>query len=172
MTRTDILLNSVWTEGKMTVHSPFFNQEVRVDLVASLYNLKHTKSIISERFVAAVNDFLTLSEAHKPRMESLLYKHCVACCEAASYGFEVLPGETETEANMREFGVSDKASAFNNVSLDHVRINEADLESHRFVRLVFYPEWEQEHGCELILRDGELLDVVGENDTYLGQFVQ
>ncbi|MEL6719443.1 MAG: hypothetical protein AAFP82_12065 [Bacteroidota bacterium] len=59
MTREDILINSVWTIGKMNVYSNFFQQQVRLDLLTSDYNLKNTSHIISERFVQAVNDFLS-----------------------------------------------------------------------------------------------------------------
>ena len=112
MTREEILINSVWTSGKLKVYSAFFKKEVRIDLLTSEYNLKNTEHIISEKFTQCVNDFLTLSELHKPLMQQLLYTHCKMCCENVSYGFDVLDGETETEANLREFGVTNETTAF------------------------------------------------------------
>lgn len=170
MTREDILLNSIWTSGKMNVHSPFFQQEIRIDLYTSSYNLTHTKTIISKKMVDTVNDFLLLSVEYKPLMQKLLYQHCLSCCENISYGFSPKDGETEMQANLREFGVKDAPSAFAKAQLDHVIIEEDPMRTNRFVKLVFYPEWEQEHGCELILKNGVLLDHYGECDTYLGQF--
>ena len=170
MTREEILLNSIWTSGKLTVFSPFFEQEVRLELFTSEYNLKNTHQIISEQFVQMVNDFLTLSEEYKPLMKDLLYQHCKECCEAISYGFEVLEGETETTANLRNFGINTAESAFEKSNLDHVVIEEDKLRKNRFVKIVFYPEWETEHGCELILKNGKLLNYYGESGTYLGQF--
>lgn len=170
MTREEILISSIWTSGKLTAYSNFFKKEVRIDLFTSMYNLKNTNKIVSEKFVQTVNDFFNLSVVCKPLMEKLLYKHCIACCESTSYGFEIKAGETETEANLREFGVNDGATAFEKANLDHVIIEEDDLRKNRFAKIVFYPEWEQEHGCELILKNGELLDFYGESDTYLGQF--
>ncbi|MEM6764053.1 MAG: hypothetical protein AAF655_03980 [Bacteroidota bacterium] len=170
MTREDILLNSIWTSGKMMVYSDFFRQEVQLSLFTSDFNLKNTKHIISEKFVETLNDFLNLSENSKPLIKQLLYKHCVACCENISYGFDPLEGESEMQANLREFGINNEEDAFEKISLNHVVIEENKLRNNRFVRLVFYPEWENEHGCELILRNGELLDHYGEIDTYLGQF--
>lgn len=169
MTREEILINSVWTSGKLKVYSAFFKKEVRIDLLTSEYNLKNTELIISEKFTQCVNDFLTLSEHHKPLMQQLLYAHCKMCCENVSYGFDVLDGETETEANLREFGVTNETTAFEKSCLDHIVIEENDLKN-RYVTIVFYPEWEDEHGCELILKNGELLDFSGENGTYLLQF--
>jgi len=170
MTRDEILLNSIWTEAKLVVHSPFFNQQVRVDLVTSDYVLKHVTSIISETLVQTLNDFLTLSEQYQPLMKKLIYQHCLSCCNDISYGVDINEGETETEANLREFGVTDETSAFEKANLDHVYIKEDSFRKNRFVKIVFYPEWEREHGCELILKNGELLDFSGENGMYLGQF--
>ncbi|CAH8282722.1 hypothetical protein EV196_101577 [Mariniflexile fucanivorans] len=170
MTREEILINSIWTSGKMNVHSKFFKKEVRLDLFTSDYNLKNTDKIISEKFVKAVNDFLNLPVESKSLMKILLYKHCIECCENTSYGFEVLDGETESQANLREFGITDEESAFEKSNIDHVVIDETDQVNNRFVKLVFYPEWEDEHGCELILRNGILLDHYGESGGYIRHF--
>ena len=170
MTRNDILLNSIWTSGKLLAYSEFFGKEVRIDLLTSDYNLENTHEIISAQFTHAVNDFLTLSEQYKPLMKSLLYKHCLQCCESTSYGVKVRAKETEAAANLREFGVTNEASAFEKAALDYVTIEEDASLKNRFVRIVFSPEWEAEHGCELILKNGELLDYFGESGTYLRQF--
>ena len=170
MTREEILVNSIWTEGKLNVYSAFFAQEVRIDLVTSKYNLDSTHKIISAKLTQAVNDFLTLAEHYKPLMQKLLHKHCLECVESISYGVEVLDGETEAAANLRAFGVTDEVSAFEQANLDHLTIEEDDYTANRFVKIVFYPQWEVEHGCELILKNGELLDYYEESGTYLGQF--
>ena len=176
MTREEILRKSIWTMGKLTVYSDFFQQEVRLDLFASDYNLENTNEIISSSFTQAVNDFLHLSTQYKPLMQNLLYQHCLDCCASTSYGFKPRKGETEEAANLRKFGVKDEASALEKANLDHVEITETELASNRiteseftgnrYVKLIFYPEWESEHGCELILKNGELLDYAGESGGY------
>ncbi len=163
MTRNDILLQSIWTEGKLHVSSNFFGQTVVLELFPSEHTLSHTEHIISEQFVQAVNDFINLSEADKPLMSQLLYKHCVECCENTSYGFDTLPGETETQTNLREFGIHNGHDAFAKANLHHVVINEYDLSPNRMVQLVFYPDWEQEHGCVLLLKNGKLLNTYGDH---------
>jgi hypothetical protein len=166
MTREEILRKSIWTMGKLTVYSDFFQQEVRLDLFTSDYNLENTNEIISSSFTQAVNDFLHLSTQYKPLMQKLLYQHCLDCCASTSYGFKPRKGETEEAANLRKFGVKDEASALEKANLDHVEITENEFASNRYVKLIFYPEWESEHGCELILKNGELLDYAGESGGY------
>ncbi|MDO7877528.1 hypothetical protein Q5H93_22505 [Hymenobacter sp. ASUV-10] len=171
MTRDEILINSIWTNAKLLAYSEFFGKEVRLDLLTSDYNLENTHEIVSAKFTQAVNDFLALPTQYKPLMQRLLYQHCLQCCESTSYGgVKVRAGETEAAANLRTFGVKDEASAFAKAALSHVTIEENESLKNRFVRILFYPEWETEHGCELILKNGELLDYFGEDGTYLGQF--
>lgn len=170
MTREEILINSIWTSGKMQVYSNFFQKEVRIDLFTSNYNLKNTDKIVSEKFVLAVNDFLQLPTDSSTLLKKLLYKHCLACCEHTSYGFDILDGETETQANLREFGVSNEEAAFEKSYINHIVIDESEQNDNRYVRMVFYPVWEEEHGCELIIKNGVLLNYFGESGTYIGQF--
>lgn len=167
MTREEILMNSIWVEGKLPLKSPFFDQIVTVNLLTSDKTLRYTTSILSDKMVQKVNDFIQLPATARPLMAKLLHQHCLDCCEAISYGIEVLEGETETAANLRAFGVTDAASALAVANLHHAVIEEENFRTHRFVRLVFYPPWEEEHGCELVLRNGELLDYYGEADAYL-----
>jgi len=51
-----------------------------------------------------------------------------------------------------------------------VVIDESEQGYNRYVKIVFYPAWENEHGCELIVKNGKLLDFYGECGTYIGQF--
>lgn len=71
MTREEILINSIWTSGKINVYSEFFQKEVRLDLLTSNYNLKNTEKIISERFVQAINDFLNLPVESSPLIKKI-----------------------------------------------------------------------------------------------------
>jgi hypothetical protein len=170
ISRNDILLNSIWTEGKLLLDSPFFNKKVVLMLYTSPLQLKYTEHIISDKMVASVQDFLNLTERSRDLMERLLYQHCLECCEYISYGFDILEGETEQVANLRTFGIKTPEDAFSKANLVQVSIEEDSPSKHRFVRMLFYPEWETEHGCELILKNGELLDFCGEGNSYLGQF--
>ncbi len=170
MTREEILINTIWTVGKLMVYSPFFNREIRISLITSEYNLNHTKTILSDKFVQAINDFLQLSEVEKPLMQKLIFQHCQDCCKSISYGFDVQEGENETAANLRAFGITNEIDAFQKSNLDHILIREDEGLKNRYAVLVFYPPWEQEHGCELILKNGKLLNFCGANDTFLAQF--
>lgn len=81
-----------------------------------------------------------------------------------------MDGETETQANLREFGISNEENAFEKSYIDHIVVDESEQSNNRFVRIIFYPVWEEEHGCELIMKNGIVLDYFSESGTYIGQF--
>lgn len=172
MDKQEILINSIWVEGKLKVYSQFFDKEVLLYLYPSQKTLRATEQGLSDKMVETVNDFLNLSADAQPIMERLLYQHCIDCCEETSYGVDVdiEGGESETEANLRVFGIGSQADAFATARLSHITIMDDPLRQNRFVRIIFYPPWEIEHGCELLLKNGELLNYYGESGTYLGQF--
>lgn len=173
MTREEILQNSLWTEARLKVYSDFFGVELWINLVADYKSLRFVEGpIISETMTQAVNDLLQWPHSDRNKVAKLLYDHCLRCCEEASYGFEVRGGETETQANLREFGVSSPEDAFREAGLPNISIEDDTKEKrkHRYVTICFYPIWEPEHGCELVLQNGKLLDYAGEHGTYLRQF--
>jgi len=173
MTREEILNNSIWENAKLKVYSEFFKKEVIIWINSVFVALKHLQEVIvTQAIVNNVNDFLNLPESEKQLMKNLLYKHCLECCENISYGFKVKKGETESEANQREFGVYNDDDCFIKANLEEVYIEDdlLDYRNNRYVKLCFYPPWEYDHGIDLILKNGKLLDYSGENDTDLGQF--
>ncbi len=173
MNRKEILEQCIWETAKLKVYSPFFGKEVEVWLKAHYKALRFIEEdIISPMMVTTVNDFLKMSAVDLPLLQRLIYQHCMDCCTDTSYGFEVKNGETETQANLREFGIEKEQDAFTKANLSKVYIEDDALEKrkHRYVRLRFYPPWEQEHGLELIVQNGRLLDYSGESETWLTQF--
>lgn len=171
MTKDEKLNNCTWSTnyiGEFIVFSDFFKRDVKIVIITD-DNLERS---LTDAMVLSVNDFVNLNDESKPLMSDLLYKHCLECCEEASYGFEVREGENETQANLREFGVSDKNDAFNKANLESISITDDEIakRTNRYVKIGFYPEWEEEHGCVLVLKNGILLDYCGGHDTYLNDF--
>lgn len=168
MTRDEILRSAIWDVAKIRVYSPIFQTEVELRLEHE-FAKERAGEVLPESMVGGVNDFLGLDADALPLMMRLFHDHCLECCAATSYGVEVQPGETEAEANLREFGIASAADAFRRADLRFVRVVEQPegYLRHRYVTLVFYPVWEPEHGCELVLQDGRLLDFCGESITFL-----
>jgi hypothetical protein len=82
----------------------------------------------------------------------------------------VREGETETEANFREFGIHNKEDAYDQSHFYHVVISgEDDVLKNRYGLILFYPVWEDEHGCGIVMKNGKLIARYT-HDVYFGQY--
>lgn len=170
MTKEEILNQCSWDSydmGTLTVYSDFFKKDVEVRLMPD-YDDGRT---VTNKMVDCLNDFLKLSVEHQPKIEQLLYVHCQMCFENTSYG-HVQPqeNETETEATKRTFGIYNQEDAYRQANIDSVAINgEHDQYHNRYVEVLFYPTWEDGHGCNIILQNGKPIDWQ-ESVPYIGKY--
>jgi len=142
----------------LKIYSKLFNKDIEV----CLYPIDENPEKITDNMVEGVNDFLNLSEEHLPKIKELLFSQCEMCFDSASYGVEVLDNETETEATKRSFGIYNKDDAYKKSYIDRISIDaKNDTYDNRYVEIVFIPEWEDEHGCIIILQNGVPIDWQG-----------
>ena len=81
-----------------------------------------------------------------------------------------LSGESGAETNRRAFNVRTPDEAFAAAGHPEAQVSgEDDGRGGRFAVLVFYPPWEEEHGCGVVVRDGEPVGW-GEASVYVGDF--
>ncbi|MEM6629363.1 MAG: hypothetical protein AAF694_06800 [Bacteroidota bacterium] len=171
MTRERLLKLCNWDDlnfASFVIHSDFFEKEVEI-AVRPAYDSRRR---ITDKMIACVNDFLALSQEHLPKVKELLYAHCELCFETTSYGVDIHEGETEEEATRREFEVHSAADAYRQVQVPKIGIDEKhDRYKNRYVELLFYPPWEQEHGCNIILQNGIPIDWQ-ESMPHMGKYEQ
>lgn len=91
------------------------------------------------------------------------------CFEDISYGVNAKEGETESEANHREFSIHNQKDAYAKSYFRQVSIQEESEFMYRYATIDFGPEWEQEHGCSIIMQNGKLIARYS-NDTYFGLY--
>ena len=111
--------------------------------------------------IAAVNDVLSLSSEYQQEIKKLLFEHCEICFTDISYPHvDFRPDESNIEANRRVFAIYTQEDAFQNANLQGIEIyGENDILKHRYAEIVFYPTWEEEHGCSVVLQDGKPISV-------------
>lgn len=113
--------------------------------------------------LAAVKALGRLGDADRPRASELLWDHCKICFDATDYG----AGE---ESGEDFFGIHGPVDAFREAGKATIYIAERlNGGAHDLFALDFYPPWENEHGCSLVVCDGAL---VGGSDPggWLGEF--
>ena len=172
MTLEEIVAAGTWEcegEGELQVPAHLFGlNTVKVQFLAFDLTPDNPAAALTPAMVQGVNDFLALNEAHLPQIKALLHRHCLDCCGSISYGVELRPGETERDANLREFEIANVDDAFRKAQLSSVLI-EDDTEDglqRRYVSLRFNPPWQHGHGCRLLLQDGVLLDTAEDGGSW------
>lgn len=166
MTKQQMLKQCAWDEydiATLTVYSEMLETEVKVVL--------HSESSrnLTDKMVDTLNDFLKLEKDDLSIIKELLWQDCKECFDGISYGVSVKEGETETEANHREFGIYNQEDAYAKSYFDGVSIQEENEFKNRYATIDSVPVWEQEHGCSIIMKNGQLIAKYS-NDPYFGQY--
>ena len=141
-----------------------------VPIEVTLYPDLDGDDVVTERMLAALDDLRQLDAEHRAAIAEMLWEQAERCIEATDYGFPERAGETHEETCRREFGVHSAADAFAAAGLPTAQVSgEHDALRGRFAVLQFYPPWEDEHGCAIVLRDGQPVGW-GEAGVYVAEF--
>lgn len=125
---------------------------------------------VSDEMIGVASDVGRLAPKQQPVLAAMLLEYAELCFESTDYGFDPGPGEDGAEANRRAFGIWTAADALASAGSPEAQVSgEDDGRRGRFAVLVFYPPWEDEHGCGVVVRDGELVGV-GPSSVYVGEF--
>lgn len=155
MKKEALLEQITWNDsgyGTANIYVPFFDTEVEITIFPEEDKVQH----ISDHMMAALNDFLSFSETYLPQLQQQLHAHCELCFDVTEYGItDPKENETHIAANMRAFGIYTPEDAFKSANLESVSIYGGnDRYKNRYINLQFYPEWEDEHGCDIVLQNG------------------
>lgn len=154
MTKDEILKNCTWDRYDMAsleIEIPILKRKAEVQFIP---NLKSGKKI-TEDMTQALNDVLNLDATQVVEIKDYLYRFFDLCCEVTSYGFEieVAEGSVLADVNKRYFGVKNREDALTQSELGQITIEEHE---GRVATLHFYAPWEDEHGCEIVIRNGKI----------------
>lgn len=170
--QVDALLGQGGDVREFTWAFPTFPQP----LPASI-NLANPAEGVLPKTVETLNDLLRIGESQRDRIRKLLFEAAMRARESAAYGDPDAPKIPLKKSLWEKF--TGQAPALHFVAIDvgdpqhpcHFRdgvngvdekvkytgweITEDDTCQHRFAVLHCYPQWEEEHGARIILRNGE-----------------
>ncbi len=118
-----------------------------------------------EATVAIIRALQSLSASDHGRAGELMWQHCKICFDATDYG------APESQSNEDYFDIHGPEQAFAKAGKATIYVHDSfPCGSHDLFSLDFYPPWEDEHGCSLVIREGQL---VGGSDPggWLGEFL-
>jgi hypothetical protein len=117
-----------------------------------------------EATAAIVRALQGLSPADHGRAGELLWQHCKICFDATDYG------APESQSNEDYFDIHGPDQAFLKAGKATIYVHDSiPCGSHELFRLDFYPPWEEEHGCSLVIREGKIVGG-SEPGGWLGEF--
>lgn len=167
MTREEIIEICNWDDwnfATITVYSPLFGKEVEVRFMPDF----DSGRTITDKMAASLNDFLALTEKELETVKQHLWEDCKQAFEEISYGVELLEGETETEANHRDFEIFNPEDAYRKSFFKRISIPEEPKLTNHYAVIDFSPEWES-HGCSIIVKNGVIIARYS-NDWYLSKY--
>lgn len=154
MIKEEILKNCTWDHYDMAsleIEIPILKTKAKVQFIPKSKSGKK----ITDDMTKALNDVLNLNAIQIIEIKDFLFCFFNLCCEVTSYGFEIdiIEGEALADANKRYFGVKSREDVLIKSKLEQITIEEYE---GRAATLHFYAPWEDEHGCEIVIRNGEV----------------
>ncbi len=107
---------------------------------------------------SAITNFLSLSREDRLKISDLVYQNCDDFLQAIGYD----------EADKSLWKITDKTEIWNFVTPTHLYISKRDRRDCDFyIQIACECVWEQEHGLQLVFRQGKKLTRVSQQDGHL-----
>ena len=157
-------------ELRGTFFSEIFQRDAEVRII-----LENGQAGPSKLALLLVQDFLGLSvDEHADIVKMHVWEDCKTTCDLADWGVVALDGEGMYQANLKDVGVSNCQEAFEKISMVHFQVfdggdDEIFYEAgkpldHRYGRIGIATPWDDGHGLELVLQDGNI--IARDTDSY------
>ena len=145
-----------WWECENALEIPLFNN-IYLPVIFMNFEPQFDLTFISEAD-EALECFLKLGEADKNLISSLAFKNCKAYMNAV--------GLDEVDARLREIKTEEEIWTFiypKEIYVSRRRYHDKDV----YVQIACECEWEQEHGLQLVFRQGKKLTRVSDQDGHV-----
>ncbi|MVN77687.1 hypothetical protein GO988_15245 [Hymenobacter sp. HMF4947] len=143
-----------WTSSKFPI--PFFdNQELSITFIG--YEPGEDKEFLIEADKALAN-FLALGSTDRENISHLVYKNCMEFLNAVDF--------IEEDKSLRDIDDENEIWGFvwpSDIYVSRRPYREPDI----YVQIACECDWEQEHGLQLIFRQGKKITRVSEQDGHL-----
>ena len=167
LTRDGLLARATWKDEnqlEFTLPVPVFGGDMKC------FVWTREPGRVSDRTVHTFAQLQVLDAGQLERIKAVVWDNCVLCCETTGYGVDVAEGESEAQANHREFGALDAEGAWARTRLEELQVFEDDQDEYaaNYARIALDNEWES-HGVRVVVRDGVVVGG-GEDGLFIGRF--
>jgi hypothetical protein len=138
------------------VEIPFFDNE-KLTITFMDFEPEHDKTFIEEADQALTN-FFKLTAADRNSISELAYKNCMDFLNEVSIG--------EAEKPLRQ--IKDRSEIWKFIQPTEIYVTRRPYkEQDIYVLIVCECDWEQEHGLQLVFRQGKQLTRISEQDGHI-----
>ncbi len=168
MTKEEILEKTTWdyyiAMGTCPVYVPLFEKEIPF----IFFQDSNLTPSITEKMFECVKDILALEKLELETIKEMLWEECYFAFSVTDYGCEPIAGETDLEANFREFGISNKEDAYSKSEIIEIQIaQEYDTYSGRYAEIKINSA--SDNLISIIVKNGKIIDF-DDDGTNLGSF--
>jgi len=167
MTKEEILKNTTWDYYEMGT-CPLFVNVFSKEIPFILFQEHKPKPSITEKMTESIKDILVLEKSELDTIKKMLYEECLFAFQVADYGCEPKDGETELEAHLREFNISNKEDAFAKSEVKEIHImqeNDELLGRDSEIKI----DSASDNLISIIVKNGKIIDF-DDDGTYLVSF--
>lgn len=167
MKKEELLEKTTWDEYEIGTCLLFVNC-LEKDSPFRFFQDHQPKPDITEKMVETVNDVLALDKSNLETIAEMLWEECLFSFQVSDYGVEPQENESDLDANLREFGISNKQDAYSKSRIEGVLIHQdSDTLKGRYAEIQI--DTASDNLISVIVKNGKLIDF--DNDgVYLGAF--
>jgi len=167
MTKDEILKNTTWDEidiGSCSVFISLFDKEIPFKFIQD----HRPTPTITEKMSQILNEVLAIEKTELSRVKEILYEECLFAFQVSDYGCEAKEGETDLEAHLREFEISNSEDAYDKSCIKEIYI---DQENDKFIGnyAEISVDTASDNLINIIVKNGKIIDF-HDNGGYVGFF--
>lgn len=167
MTKKEILDKTTWDYyemGTCHIYVPLFEKEIPF----VFFQDHKPEPNITDKMIECVNDIISLERLEIETIKEMLMEECVFAFTLTDYGCVPNEGETDLEANFREFEIFNKENAYakSEVTKIHIR-QESDELKGRYAEIKI--DSASDNLLSIIIKNGKIIDF-DYDGTHLGWF--
>lgn len=167
MTKEELLKNMTWGDydiGRCSIYVPLFDKEMTFVFIQE----HMPKPTITDKMTQSVNEILALKKSELPTIKEMLYEECLFAFQVSDYGCEAKEGETDLEAHLREFEISNKEDAYAKCHIEEIFVNQENDEfTGSYGQIVI--DTASDNLIHIIVKNGKLIDW-DDDGCYVGFF--
>jgi len=167
MKREELLEKTTWDENEIGTCLLFVNW-LEKEIPFKFFQDHQPQPNITEKMVETVNDILTLDKSNLETIAEMLWEECLFSFQISDYGVELQENESDLDANLREFGISNKQDAYSKSRIQEIHIDqENDKLNGRYAEIRI--DSVSDNLISVIVKSGKLIDF-DYDGVYLGSF--